>query len=84
MSIIGQICEMAEEPAFDAEQRLSIDDRVRFTGDDMLEEDAQARRKIVGRIEAISGEHAALRDDDGNLWSVGLDWLERIDGRAHS
>jgi hypothetical protein len=82
MSIIGQTCEMADVPALDAEQKLAIGDRARFTGDDLRDE-GDPCREIVGTIEAISGGHAALRDDDGNLWSVDLGWLERVeDGRA--
>lgn len=72
MSSIGQICAMAED------SRFTIGERVRFTGDDMRDE-GDPCREIVGRIEKIAGEHAALRDDDGNLWSVSFDWLERVE-----
>lgn len=76
MSIIAHICEMTQETT----PRFAIRDRVRFTGDDMRDE---ACREIVGRIESLTATHASLRDDDGNLWAVEIDWLELIErGRA--
>lgn len=79
MSIIGHICEMAEETG----PRLGVGRRARFTGDDMRDE-GDACREIVGTIETVTATHASLRDDDGNPWAVELAWLEPVetDGRA--
>lgn len=80
MSSIGHICEMIDEGAPLA-QRLEVGDRARFTGDDLRDE-GDACREIIGRIEGIASGCAALRDDDGNLWSVALEWLESTGDEA--
>jgi hypothetical protein len=66
--MIEQIC---------SEGPLQIGERARFTGDDLLEE--RDRIEIAGAVENIKAGHAALRDDDGNLWSAPLEWLERVE-----
>ncbi|MBY6244188.1 hypothetical protein [Methylosinus sp. Sm6] len=67
--------------AKEEESTFCIGDRVRFTGDDMRDE-GDACREIVGLIENIRGDYAALRDDAGNLWSVAILWLELIERRS--
>ncbi|MBY6244165.1 hypothetical protein [Methylosinus sp. Sm6] len=56
---------------------FALGDRVRFTGDDMRDE-GDACREITGVVDRISGHYVALRDDDGNLWSVSVHWIEHV------